>query len=150
MHIFRSSNMKWSISPMQLEKIKSRHKLSKSCIVYGKNGEISGPYNFWKPQKAISLMFESKTVGSYLVWKLKWGSHSPLAPPVATPLISVWLVSWYVFLTAKSLFTGHFEIALVFSIAPFISESLLGNTPLLWESSKSVLAPFNKKLAQYQ
>ena len=29
-----------------VEKVKSRHKLSKNCSINGKNCEISGPYNF--------------------------------------------------------------------------------------------------------
>ena len=32
-------------------------------------------------------MFETETVGPFLVWELKWGvGHIPLASPVATPL----------------------------------------------------------------
>ena len=47
--------------------------------------------------------------------------------------LSVWFVWWYVYSIEKSLFTGRLKIALVFlilAIAPFISESLLGNTPV--------------------
>ena len=46
-------------------------------------------------------------------------------------VLSVWLVSWFVFSTAKSLFTGNLRIVSVFAIltiAPVISESLLDNT----------------------
>ena len=56
---------------------------------------------------------------------------------------SVWLVS-YVFSASKSLFTGGFGIVLVFAIltiAPVLSESLLGNTRVTMESA---LAPFHK------
>ena len=38
-------------------------------------------------KKAISLMFETETVGPCLVRKLKWEGHGPLALVVATPLI---------------------------------------------------------------
>ena len=31
-------------------------------------------------------MLETETSGPYLVRKLKWGSHAPPEPPVATPL----------------------------------------------------------------
>ena len=53
--------------------------------------------------------------------------------------ILVWLVSCYVFSMQKSLFTGRMRIALVFAIlaiAPLISESLLGNTPVNGNSLK--------------
>ena len=48
--------------------------------------------------------------------------------------LSVWLMSWYVFSTARSLFTGRLRIVLVFlilTIAPFISEysRYYGNPP---------------------
>ena len=39
------------------------------------------------PQKEIALMFGTKTVGPCLVRKLQWRAMSPLAPPVATPLL---------------------------------------------------------------
>ena len=48
----------------------------------------------------------------------------------------IWLVSQYVFSTAKSLFTGHLRIVLVFeilTIAPLISKSLLGNARVTME-----------------
>ena len=41
---------------------------------------------FEHPQEAISLMFETETDGSLLVWKLKWGGIAPLAPSVAAPM----------------------------------------------------------------
>ena len=46
------------------------------------------------------------------------------------------LVPWYVFLTVTTLFTGRLKIVLVFAIltiAPLISESLIGNTPVTME-----------------
>ena len=48
--------------------------------------------------------------------------------------LSVWLMSWHVFSTAKSLFIGRFRIVLVFvilTIAPLISEPLLGSTRVI-------------------
>ena len=62
--------------------------------------------------------------------------------------LSVWLVSWYVFSTAKSLFTRRFRIVLVFSIltiTPFISESLLVNTHVAMEIFQKCLGTFSLK-----
>ena len=72
-----------------LEKMKSCHKFSRNCSIHGKNCEISSLYNFWKPIKTISLMFETETVGHFLVQKLNRKGESgawPPGPPVATPL----------------------------------------------------------------
>ena len=50
----------------------SRRKLSKYSSTHGKNPETFGAYNFWTiKKKAISLMFETETVGLCLVGKLK-------------------------------------------------------------------------------
>ena len=38
------------------------------------------------PEKTIPLMFETETVETCLVRKLKWGALFPTAPLVATPL----------------------------------------------------------------
>ena len=60
-------------------------------------------------------------------------------------VLFVWLLSWYIYLIGGSLFTGRLRIALVFSvltIAPFISESLLGNTPV-------TMAILQKRLGTY-
>ena len=70
-------------------------------------------------------------------------------------ILFVSVVIWYVFLTAKSLFTRGLRIVLVFAnftIAPLISEFELGNTLVtmailkrcLGTFSKSVWAPFQK------
>ena len=60
--------------------------------------------------------------------------------------LSIWLVSWYVYLIGKSLFTGRLSVALVFSIltiAPIISESLLGNTRVTMEILQKRLGTFS-------
>ena len=59
---------------------------------------------------------------------------------------SVWLVSWYVYSVRKSLFTGRLGIALAFlilTIAPFLSEALLGNTPVTTEILQKCLGTFS-------
>ena len=65
--------------------MKTRRKLSKNCpkncSIHGKYREISGPYNFLKPIKAMCLIFETETVGPCFVRKLNWGAMAHLAPP---------------------------------------------------------------------
>ena len=52
----------------------------------------------------------------------------------------------YVFSTAKSLFTGHLRIVLIFrilTIAPLISKFLLGNTRVIMEILQKFLGTFS-------
>ena len=59
--------------------------------------------------------------------------------------LSVWLVSWYVYSSGKSLFIGRLRIALVLailSIAPFVSESHPGNNPVTMEILEKFLDTF--------
>ena len=73
------------ISPMWLEKMKSRRKLSKNYSIHRKNREISGPYNFWIPVKSnipdfwnwsYWILFGSETEvrggGAWPPWYLQW------------------------------------------------------------------------------
>ena len=60
--------------------------------------------------------------------------------------LSVWLVSWYVFSTVKSLFTGFLWTVLVFAIltiTPLISESLLVNTHVTMKIFQKCLGTFS-------
>ena len=60
--------------------------------------------------------------------------------------LSVWLVLWYKFSTAKRLFTGRLRNVLVFAIltiAPLISESLLGNTRVTMAILQKCLSTFS-------
>ena len=73
--------------------MKSRRELFKNCIIHGKNREFLVHIISEHPQKTISLMFETETLGPCLVRKLKCvcrggggGGYGPLAPPMATPL----------------------------------------------------------------
>ena len=76
--------------------------LSKNCSIYGKNCEISDPYNFWTPIKSnipVSLMFETETVGPCLVWKLKWGGGGdwPPWPPRGYAPDIVFFIPFHIF-----------------------------------------------------
>ena len=64
--------------PYVVRKVKTRRKLFINCSTHDKNLEISCPYNFWTPRKAISLMFETETetVRPCLFRKLNWGGIS--------------------------------------------------------------------------
>ena len=75
--------------------MKSCHKLSKNCSIHGKNHEIFGPYNFWTPVKTIALMFETETVGPFLVRKLKWGGHGLRGSPSGYAPVSVLLIYFW-------------------------------------------------------
>ena len=61
-------------------------------------------------------------------------------------VLSVWLLSWYVFSTAKSLFKGRLRIVLIFAIltiAPLISKSLPGNTRVTMAILQKCLGTFS-------
>ena len=65
---------------------------------------------------------------------------------ICSLVLSVWFVSWNVYSIGKSLFTGRLRIALVFSIltiAPFISESLPGYTPITMTIFQKCLGTFS-------
>ena len=64
---FRGSNVKQSVSPVKLEKMKNRCTLSKNCSIHGKNHEIFCLYNSWTHVKKMFLIFEVGTVGPCLV-----------------------------------------------------------------------------------
>ena len=65
--------------------MKIRRKLAKNCSTYGKNCEISGPYNFWTPVE--SNIFD---VWNWNCWTLfgpeieVW-DHAPPPPPRPPP-----------------------------------------------------------------
>ena len=78
----------WSdLSPMLLEKMKSRHKLLKNYTRHGKNCEISRPHNFWTFVKS-----NVPNVWNWDFWNLLGSKieEGPLAPPVAKSLLVVY------------------------------------------------------------
>ena len=94
-------------------------------------------------KRFIFVMFKvffpqrSRSLHSYFLFSSPITAASRLS--FCTLTLPVWLVSWYVFYFGKRLFTWRLRIALVFAIltiAPLISESLLGNAPVNGNSLK--------------
>ena len=69
------SNEKWSISPVYLEKIRSRCILSKNYGINDENREIYGQYNFWAPVKSNTSDVWNWNCWTFLIQKLKWGGQ---------------------------------------------------------------------------
>ena len=78
--------------------MKSRRELFKNCIIHGKNREFLVHIISEHPQKTISLMFETETLGPCLVRKLKCvcrggggGVWPPCSPNGYTPLKGIFV-----------------------------------------------------------
>ena len=115
-------------------------KMLKTRVTLGNISRVSS--NLIK--RLISVMFKDCLPPPAPQCSCSWHSHflyflfsSPITAAsrlnFCSLALSVWSVSWYVFSIGKSLLTGHLRIVLAFAIptiAPVISESLLGNTPV--------------------
>ena len=70
--------------------MKSCHKLSENCSMYGKNCEISGSYNFW-----TSVKINIPDVWNWNFWTL-FSSEIEVGRGGMPPWFPQWLRTWYI------------------------------------------------------